>query len=252
MLRLYNIYAALQMIQTSQLTPDKQPQVIFLDAMGTLFDLKTSVGEIYREFALKHGVEADSSQIQQAFITSFKSAPPLAFNCDRLAETQQQEFNWWKQVVSETFQNLDLKEKFGDFEAFFIEVYSYFGTKDPWCLFPDTIDSLTRWRDRGIELGVISNFDSRLIKLLNLLELEQFFSSTTISSLAGFAKPEADIFQIALAKHNIVSQAALHIGDNPVQDYEGAINAGLRSFWLNRHARLLNIDNQLPNLCSLG
>ena len=200
------------MTQTlNQLPPDKLPKVIFLDAMGTLFDLKTSVGEIY-----------------------------------------QQEFNWWKQVVETTFQQLMVREKFTDFDAFFSEVYLYFETIEPWYVFPDTIDSLKRWRDRGIELGVISNFDSRLIKVLNLLELDQFFTSTTISSIAGFAKPEANIFQIALTKHGVTCKAALHIGDNPVEDYEGAIKAGLRSFWLNRHDRLLNIDNQLPNLCSLG
>ena len=253
-LRLYIINALpLQMIQISnQLPPDKQPKVIFLDAMGTLFDLKTSVGEIYQEFARKYGVEVNSEQIQQAFIKSFKSAPPLAFSPNELTIIKQQEFDWWKQVVSTTFQQLGLREKFTDFDAFFNEVYLYFETKEPWYLFPDTLDSLMRWRDRGIELGVISNFDSRLIKVLNILELERFFTSTTISSIAGFAKPEANIFQIALAKHNVTSQAALHIGDNPVEDYEGAVNAGLRSFWLNRHARILNINNQLPNLCSLG
>lgn len=241
------------MTQTlNQLPPDKQPKVIFLDAMGTLFDLKTSVGEIYQDFAGKYGVEVNSKQIQQAFIKSFKSAPPLAFSPKELTIIKQQEFNWWKQVVETTFQQLTVRKKFTDFDAFFSEVYFYFETIEPWYVFPDTIDSLRRWRDRGIELGVISNFDSRLIKVLNLLELDQFFTSTTISSIAGFAKPEANIFQIALAKHDITCKAALHIGDNPVEDYEGAIKAGLRSFWLNRHARLLNLDNQLPNLCSLG
>ena len=253
-LRLYIINALpLQMIQTlNQLPSEQQPKVIFLDAMGTLFDLKTSVGEIYQDFARKYGVKLNSEQIQTAFIKSFKSASPLAFLPNKLTIIKQQEYNWWKQVVATTFEQLIAPEKFADFDAFFDEVYLYFEMKEPWYVFPDTLDSLKRWSDRGIELGVISNFDSRLIKVLNRLELDQFFTSTTISSMAGFAKPEANIFQIALAKHDVRCEAALHIGDNPVEDYEGAINAGLRSFWLNRHARLLDIDNQLPNLCSLG
>ncbi|MEL6495755.1 MAG: HAD-IA family hydrolase [Cyanobacteria bacterium J06623_7] len=240
------------MPSSPQLLLNPAPQVIFLDAMGTLFDLKTSVGEIYQEFAARYGVTADSEQIQPAFIASFKAAPPLAFPPAELAIIQQQEFAWWQQVVSETFKSLEIKDKFQDFAAFFTEVYAYFATKDPWCVFPDTVKSLNRWRDRGIELGIISNFDSRLIKVLKLLELDKYFNSTTISSTAGFAKPETNIFHIALAKHNVTSQAALHIGDNPVEDYQGAAKAGLKSFWLNRHARLLNIENQLPNLCSLG
>ncbi|NJK54978.1 MAG: HAD-IA family hydrolase [Pleurocapsa sp. SU_5_0] len=235
-----------------QIPRESLPRVIFFDAMGTLFDLKNSVGEIYHQYASKHGVAIDAKQIEQAFITSFKSAPPLAFLPNELAVIKQQEFDWWKQVVSATFEQLEVLENFVDFNAFFREIYGYFGTKEPWYVFPDTIDSLTKCRDRNIELGVISNFDSRLIEVLNLLDLDQFFTSITISSMAGFAKPEPNIFQIALGKHNLVATNAWHIGDSPTEDYAAAKNAGLGSLWLNRQAHSLNIENQLPNLWSLG
>ena len=241
------------MIKTlEKLAPDQLPQVIFLDAMGTLFDLKDGVGKIYQKYAFKYGVEADAQQIEQAFMSSFKSASPLAFLTSDSSEIEQEEFDWWRQVVSETFSQLNLREKFINFEAFFTEIYFYFGTKEPWYVFPDTIESLNRWHSRGIELGVISNFDSRLLEILNILELERFFTSVTISSTAGFAKPNAGIFQIALAKHNSRADRAWHIGDSIKADYEGARKAGLSSFWLNRPGQLLNIENQLPNLCSLG
>jgi putative hydrolase of the HAD superfamily len=55
------------------------PQVIFFDAMGTLFGLRESVGDIYRQIAESYGVQVDSSQLNQAFFESFKNAPPLAF-----------------------------------------------------------------------------------------------------------------------------------------------------------------------------
>ncbi|MEM6611677.1 MAG: HAD-IA family hydrolase [Cyanobacteria bacterium P01_C01_bin.72] len=235
-----------------QLFPEQPPRVIFLDAMGTLFDLKSSVGEIYQQYALKYGVAVEAAAIEQAFIKSFKSAPPLAFLDTELAAIKQQEFNWWKQVVFATFSELAVQEEFTDFEVFFREIYIYFATKEPWYLFPDTIPSLKQWRDRQIVLGVISNFDSRLIKVLKLLDLDPFFTSITISSLAGSAKPESRIFQIALEKHQIASDEALHIGDSLTEDYEAAKKAGLSSLWLNRNARSLNIENQLPNLCSLG
>ncbi|MEL6581622.1 MAG: HAD-IA family hydrolase [Cyanobacteria bacterium J06621_12] len=235
-----------------QLFPDQPPKVIFLDAMGTLFDLKSSVGEIYQQYALKYGVAVEAAAIEKAFSKSFKSASPLAFLDTELATIKQQEFNWWKQVVLATFSELEVQQEFTDFEVFFREIYIYFATKEPWYLFPDTIASLKQWRDRKIILGVISNFDSRLVEVLKLLDLDQFFTSITISSIAGSAKPESRIFQIALEKHQIASGEALHIGDSPTEDYEGAKKAGLGSLWLNRNARSLNIENQLPNLCSLG
>ena len=235
-----------------QLPRESLPKVIFFDAMGTLFDLKTSVGEIYHQYAHQYGVEIDAEHIEQAFINSFKSAPPLAFSPNELTLIKQQEFDWWKQVVSATFEQLEVLENFSDFNAFFREIYVYFGTKEPWYVFPDTVNCLTKCCDRKIELGVISNFDSRLIEALNLLELDQFFSCITISSVAGFTKPKSHIFQLALIKHNLRSVQAWHIGDSPTEDYAGAKNAGLSSFWLNRPAYSLNIENQLPNLWSLG
>ncbi|MGL5834919.1 MAG: HAD-IA family hydrolase [Waterburya sp.] len=235
-----------------QLTPDTLPKVIFFDAMGTLFDLKNSVGEIYQQYAAKYNVQVDAELISPAFIQSFKSAPPLAFSAAEFSPIKQQEFSWWKQVVSATFEQLGVRKNFADFNTFFTEIYCYFGTGEPWYIFPDTVDSLISCRDRGIELGIISNFDSRLIEVLNHLDLDQFFTSITISSMAGFAKPDANIFHLALSKHRVTSAQAWHIGDSPTEDYTGAKNAGLSSFWLNRPSHLLNIENQLPNLWSLG
>ncbi len=231
--------------------PNTVPKVIFLDAMGTLFDLKSSVGEIYQQYALKYGVQADPENLNISFIESFKSAPPLAFSGTELKVIKEQEFSWWKNVVQKTFDQVGLLTEFRDFTDFFQEIYLYFATKDPWYVFPDVVFSLKRWHNQGIQLGVISNFDTRLNQLLKILDLEHFFSSITISSVAGTAKPELNIFEIALKKHNLIAQEAWHIGDSLIEDYQGAKNARIHSFWLNRSASLLNIENQLPNLSSL-
>ncbi|MEM8719452.1 MAG: HAD-IA family hydrolase [Cyanobacteria bacterium P01_G01_bin.39] len=238
--------------RTPELPTKTLPKVIFFDAMGTLFELKTSVGEIYQQHALKYGVEADDKMLQNAFIQSFKSAPPLAFSTTELWQIKQQEFDWWKILVKSTFLQLNLFNKFSDFSKFFSEIYVYFATEEPWQLFPDTVNSLQKWQNSGIQLGIISNFDSRLIQVLHELNLTQFFSSVTISSLAGFAKPEPNIFKIALEKHKVEANQAWHVGDSLVEDYQGASNVGINSFWLNGDSNSLNIENQLPNLSSLG
>ena len=236
----------------TQLNTATLPKVIFFDAMGTLFELQSSVGEIYQQHALKYGIEADAQLLNQTFSKSFKSAPPLAFIADELEVIKQQEFAWWRNVVATTFLQLGLLEKFSDFTDFFAEIYVYFSTKDPWYIFPDTINSLNKWRELKVQLGIISNFDSRLISVLHLLNLEQFFTSITISSVAGAAKPDPKIFKIALDKHKIKAHQAWHIGDSLIEDYQGAKNAGISSFWLNRDSLSLDIENQLPNLSRLG
>ncbi|GAB4535470.1 MAG: HAD family hydrolase [Pleurocapsa sp.] len=211
------------------------PKVIFLDAMGTLFGLRNSVGEIYSAIASNYRVKADAYQIEKAFINSFKTSPPLAFSSlQQQEEITQQEYLWWRKIVQKTFSQLELLEQFTDFEAFFKELYYYFATSEPWYVYPDTIPTLQKWQQKNIQLGVISNFDSRLYQILELLELKSFFQSITISSLAGFAKPDPNIFTIALAKHHCFSEQVWHIGDSFTEDYQGAKKAEIKSFWLNR------------------
>ena len=237
---------------SDSLLPDNTlPKVIFLDAMGTLFGLKTSVGEIYQQYALDYGVKADARLLDRAFIESFKSAPPLAFLA-KSATLEEQEFAWWKNVVQTTFSQLDILEEFDDFTNFFSDVYNYFATEDPWYIFPDVVPALNRWQNKGIELGVISNFDTRLKQVLKALELEQFFTSITISSEVGFAKPDPNIFEVALNKHGFTPQQAWHIGDSFTEDYQGAKQARIWAFCLNRDSSLSKIEDRLPNLSSLG
>jgi putative hydrolase of the HAD superfamily len=86
----------------------------------------------------------------------------------------------------------------------------------------------------GIALGIVSNFDSRLYTVLNALDIGEFFTSVTISTEVGAAKPERQIFTTALDKHGCPAGAAWHIGDSYSADYEGANASGIKGIWLKR------------------
>ena len=57
----------------------EKPRVIFLDAVGTLFGVRHSVGEAYRMIAEQFGVKADAKILDQVFFQCFLSAPSMAF-----------------------------------------------------------------------------------------------------------------------------------------------------------------------------
>jgi putative hydrolase of the HAD superfamily len=211
-----------------------RPKVIFLDAVGTLFGVRGSVGEVYRDIAHKFGVDADPTLLNQAFFQSFKSATPMAFPGVLATDVPAQEYAWWEAIAVQTFQQAGVLDQFADFSAFFAALYEHFKTAEPWHVYADTRYSLMHWRDRGIELGVLSNFDSRLYPVLDALELTHFFTSVTISTEVGAAKPDRRMFEAALQKHNCSPEAAWHIGDSFKQDYQGAKAVGLRAIWLKR------------------
>lgn len=213
----------------------QHPKVIFLDAVGTLFGVKGSVGEVYSKITQKFGVEVSPEELDRAFYNSFKKSEKMAFPGVPLEEIPLKEFEWWEAVAINTFQEAGVWETFTDFASFFTELYDHFATAEPWFIYPDVIPALEHWQNLGIKLGVLSNFDTRLYPVLEALNLQQFFSSVTISTEVGAAKPEAEIFDVGLAKHDCPADAAWHIGDSFKEDYQGAKAAGLRAIWLNRN-----------------
>lgn len=212
----------------------ERPKVIFLDAVGTIFGVKGSVGEVYSQIAQEFDVKVSAEILNKAFIESFKAAPPPTFADAETQDIPQREFDWWRIIAFNTFESAGVIKEFSDFSGFFSELYIHFGTAEPWFIYPDVLSSLENWRRLKIELGVISNFDSRIYSVLQGLGLSNYFTSVTISTQVRAAKPDPRIFTVALEKHNCPPEAAWHIGDSIVEDYQGAKAAGLRGVWINR------------------
>lgn len=213
---------------------DRPPQVIFLDAVGTLFGISEPVGWVYAKFAEKYGVSVDRDCLDMAFYKTFKNAPPCTF--PELTETEipAAEYRWWATICRETFKECDVKSEFANFDIFFSDLYNYFTTDLAWKIYPETITALKKWQQKGIELGVLSNFDTRLLTVLKILNISQYFQSVTISSLVGAAKPGKKVFQTALTAHRCLSENAWHVGDSWREDIEGALAAGLMAIEIDR------------------
>lgn len=226
-------------------------QAIFFDAVGTLFDVKGSVGEVYLAYAKKYGVPDNKEMIvtlNKRFKETMKEMPAPIFSVDRPEKLKQCERLWWFDVVHAVFYRVGMFEGFDDF---FDEVFDAFGHATHWELFPETREVLTRLKERGFELGIISNFDSRFFQLARALEIHQFFDSVTISSLAGAAKPATKIFTYALEQHMLTPEEVLHVGDHPIEDVEGAREAGLHTVLIDRSGSVTYDNQTLSTLMSL-
>ena len=210
------------------------PKVIFIDAFGTLFGVKGSVGEIYSGLARTAQVNTDPQAVIRAFFQSFAASERLAFPDADPAAIPELEYRWWKVIVADTFERVGALSKFEDFDEFYAGLYGYFETSAPWQVYSDTLSSLARWQSMGIALGVISNFDSRLYRVLTVLGLADYFQSVTISTEVGAAKPSPAIFKAALAKHQCTPQEAWHVGDSEAEDYAGAESVGMRAILIAR------------------
>jgi putative hydrolase of the HAD superfamily len=212
--------------------PVRQVKVIFFDAVGTLIETREGVGEIYGRVAREFGCEAESRILQQNFALSFQSQPPLAFPTGTPeAALIELEKGWWRNLVRAVFDGLG---SFPRFDEFFDELFERFRGREFWRVYDDVEPALTELKRRGLNLGVISNFDSRLYDVLRACGLDHFFDSVHISTRAGVAKPDPAIIQAALNHHEVVARQAWHVGDSLREDVEGAVAAGVNAVLLDR------------------
>jgi len=208
-------------------------KAVFFDAAGTLITTVRPVGQTYTLLAKSYGMEVSSFEISERFRTCFRASPPLTFGPVSMESIEQLERDWWKKLVHCVFQPLG---RFEQFDSFFNELFSYFARPEAWTLYPDVRETLSALQQRGLALDVISNFDSRLIDILEGLGMADFFDEVLISSRVGHAKPARQIFETALSRHELAPAEAMHVGDSEENDLYGADNAGLLGVLIDRRA----------------
>jgi len=206
------------------MTDTRRPEGLLLDAMGTLIGLRRSVGSTYAAFAAEHGLSVEADAINAAFPRLFRAAPPLAFPGMKGAELLAAEQRWWVELIAATLQacghNDALPGGLGP------ALFEHFATASPWQVYDDVVDHLRRWRGAGLKLAVVSNFDQRLHRLLEQLDLAPLFDAVVVSSQVGAAKPDPLPFQRALELLDLPAASVWHIGDSP-EDEAGALAAGV-------------------------
>lgn len=205
--------------------------VVFLDAAGTLFEVRGSVGKVYSEVAKRYGVDASPEKLEEAFVEAFRRKSFEGIPPDGGEDRVVREKLWWLEIVQDVFAG---KLPVATLQQYFEEVFETFRKADAWLLFSDTRTSLQRLRAGGYRLGIISNFDSRLRDLLINLGIHSMFEHVTFSWCVGAAKPDARIFHSALEAMNVLATKAVHVGDSLHEDFTGAHEAGLRAVLLDR------------------
>ena len=103
---------------------------------------------------------------------------------------------------------------------------------------------------------MVSNWDHSLHARLAETGLASLVDAAVASAEVGRAKPDRAIFEHALELAGAVPGEAVHAGDSPEEDVEGALAAGLRAVLVARDGRAANARApviaslaELPPLC---
>jgi putative hydrolase of the HAD superfamily len=117
--------------------------------------------------------------------------------------------------------------------------------------YPDAEPALRSLRRAGLRLVVVSNWDVSLRDRLEETGLAPLVDGAVASAGFGRAKPDPAIFARALELAGVPAAAALHVGDSPVEDVEGARAAGLRAVLVVRDGSAGAVPAGVPVIRSL-
>lgn len=216
----------------------RYPYLLF-DVGGTLVGPRESYGAVYRRALLRSGMEFEVADLDRAIAGAASSmSRSIEAGVNRFGYFHDGEEGFWRRFVELVIQGLriePLEPAAG--RALLVELRDEFARADSWKLFDDTLPTLRTLHERGVKMAVVSNWDSRLQRVLELLDSGRFFEHVACSAIEGSEKPSPLLFERALERLDAEPSQALHVGDVPELDIEGARRAGIDAVLVDRSNR---------------
>ncbi|KAL5276412.1 HDHD3 family protein [Megaselia abdita] len=215
-------------------------RLVTFDITGTLLNFRRSPSEQYVDVAESFGYTIPAALLSASFIREYKIMEKRHPNYGKTTYGMTY-MDWWRVLVANTFLKCNGNIPKDELLTIANELIKQFKTETSWVLVDGTVELITKIKEAGISVGVISNFDGSLEEILKNMKLPEF--DFVLSSYnCGATKPHPQIFQTALKLGgNVKPHQSLHIGDTFELDYLGAKNAG----W---SAVLVNPSNDLSEI----
>jgi len=215
-------------------------RAVFFDAGHTLIYAHPGLGAIYEGTTAGFGIRVPAERFSEAFIPVFKESTKEYSSTTTASDAQ--DLAMWREITKRIYDRIPPLASI-PFQTWFETLYRRFGDPDVWRFYTDVVPVLRTLRAKGIKIGVISNWDTRLRTISDGLGLTDLVDFLIISAEAGVRKPSPGIFQLALQKAGVRPEEAVHVGDLPEEDGEGARRAGVRPVLIDRKERVTPVTH---------
>ncbi len=212
-----------------------------------------SVEEVCAELLERHGIPADRSSIRRGVELANRHYEERYWADDTFWASEEKTQGLWMEMYGLLMREVG-------FEADSLEMgerlYAEFGEGHRWTTFPEVFSTLQRLCERGLILGIISNWDVRLPELCHQVGISDYLDFIICSAAVGRIKPEPAIFQMALDRAGVRPEEAMHVGDHFYADVLGARSVGITPVLVDRHGHaphgdcrvVAGLDELLPLL----
>ena len=201
-------------------------RAVFFDAVGTLLFPEPSAPQIYADLARRNGLGLTDEVIWARFVAAYR----VEEAADRAAgwvTSEEREYERWHRIVTATLHGVP------DPDACFLELFDHFSKPAAWRLHPEAGPVLAELRNRGLVLGLGTNYDARVWPVVEgFPALAPIRDRMIVSAAVGFRKPAPGFFKELLKSAGCAPAAVLFVGDDIENDYKGATAAGLNTVLL--------------------
>ncbi len=213
-------------------------KVVLFDAVGTILKTTPGVIEVYHSLGQRHGSALSVAEIKVRFKDSRRKLFGLETSATRqtagqLISSDKIEHDLWFQLIKGVF--VDVANP----EPLFQELWRFFASPDNWQLFDDAASTIESLKSAGYLIGIASNFDSRLHRVVSAFRELDCVDFTFCSARLGFRKPDPAFY--ATVEKSIEQQLGAELsvpvwmtGDCIENDFWGPRRHGWNAFWLNR------------------
>lgn len=224
---------------------------VLLDVGETLVGPRDSFGAVYSRVLASLGMDISGPLLERCLRRTWQEMEHLVpRGSDRYSHFPGGESEYWFRFARGT---IGLASPRPVDDRFVREALDRLGQafreRGAWTVYADVAPALVRLRSAGVRIGIVSNWDSRLPRLLDDLGLAPLFDSVAVSHLEGVEKPDPELFRRVLRRLEARPDQALHVGDVPEVDLEGARAAGLDAVLVDRRGKL---DGTYPALKDLS
>ena len=213
-------------------------QVVLLDVGETLIGPRESFGAVYARVLGRFGVDLSEEVLDSCIYTVVdEMSRQVPKGSDRFSQFAGGELEYWGRFARRTLKMAGAPDD-SLAERALGELMEAFKHPSVWRVFDDVVPVLQELKADGVRMAVVSNWDSRLPSILEMLELAPFFEVVGVSHIEGMEKPNPEFFHRVLGKLKARPEQALHVGDVPELDLAGAEAAGVDCLLVDRRGRL--------------
>jgi putative hydrolase of the HAD superfamily len=201
---------------------------VLFDAVGTLIYADPPVSAVYRAAAREFGLTLDEPTIARRFVNAFARHNREGEDAEGNRTDDARERDRWRAIVANVFPELNSSE------ALLQQLWEHFAKPVSWRLYEDATDCWQRLHERGLQPGIASNFDSRLLSIARGLLPLDTSAHIFVSSQLGFRKPAVEFFRAIEQALDLQPHELLLVGDDWRTDYLAARSAGWQAVYLDR------------------